>query len=427
MSHTRETVLAATAGRDRVIDAVKAGALCLVILGHALAWNVSPDGTASNTLDAVPAAAPLTWVLQTLPLFFLAAGAGLARIGGEPAADRVASRVERLTAPALPLMLVTVVLSLVAGALVSADAGAAAGVLPTQLLWFLGVYLMLVVVSPVLVRLRSGWWLLVAIVLIGTVDVLRVTVDETLGWINLLLVWSLFAAAGMRLTALRALPRGLLASGLVLSVLAAVTLVLVGPYSSALITTTATPGITNLAPPTLVLALAGAAQVCLLLLLWPVLARLLDRDAVWVPVAVFGSRAMELYLWHMLGFTLAIGIVLATGIAPAPLTLGWWLLHVAVAALVVTIVWLLAPALARTARALAQLLGRLTSLNLARRPVAVVMACAVLASATLLAVSESGMADPLQARIVIVLPYVPAAALVVLGIIVGAAHTSRRD
>jgi hypothetical protein len=427
MSHTREAVLAATTGRDRVIDAVKAGALCLVILGHALAWNVSPDGTASNTLDAVPAAAPLTWVLQTLPLFFLAAGAGLARIGGEPAADRVASRVERLTAPALPLMLVTVVLSLVAGALVSADAGAAAGLLPTQLLWFLGVYLMLVVVSPVLVRLRSGWWLLVAIVLIGTVDVLRVTVDDTLGWINLLLVWSLFAAAGMRLTALRALPRGLLASGLVLSVLAAVTLVLVGPYSSALITTTATPGITNLAPPTLVLAFAGAAQVCLLLLLWPVLSRLLDRDAVWVPVAVFGSRAMELYLWHMLGFTLAIGIVLASGIAPAPLTPGWWLLHVAVAALVVTIVWLLAPALARTAHVLAHLLGRVARLDLARRPVAVVMACAVLASATLLAVSESGMADPLHARIVIVLPYVPAAALVVLGIIVGAAHTSRRD
>ena len=151
---------------------------------------------------------------------------------------------------------------------------------------------------------------------------LRVTVDETLGWINLLLVWALFAAAGMRLAALRALPRALLASALVASVVAAVALVLVGPYSSALITTTATPGITNLAPPTLVLAFAGMAQVCVLLLLWPVLARLLDRDAVWVAVAVFASRAMELYLWHMLGFTLAIGGVLALGVAPRRAHLG---------------------------------------------------------------------------------------------------------
>jgi hypothetical protein len=427
MTQTRERVLAMTAGRDRVVDAVKAGALCLVILGHALAWTVSPDGTASNTLDAVPAAAPLTWVLQTLPLFFLAAGAGLARIGGEPTAGRIAARVEHLTSPALPLMLVTVVLSFVAGLLVSPDAGAAAGLLPTQLLWFLGVYLMLVVASPVLVRLRSGWWLLVALLLIGTVDVLRVNVDETIGWVNLLLVWSLFAAAGMRLAALRALSRALLAAGLVVSVLAAATLVLVGPYSSALITTTATPGITNLAPPTLVLAFAGMAQVCVLLLLWPVLARLLRRDAVWVMVAVFASRAMELYLWHMLGFTLAIGAVLAVGIAPAALSAGWWVLHAAVAALVVAVVWLLAPMLARVARALARLLGRLSGFDLGRGPVALVMGCALVASACLLAVSESGVADPFRARIVIVLPYLPAAALVILAMIVAIARTRPRD
>jgi hypothetical protein len=427
MTRTRERVLAATAGRDRVIDAVKAGALCLVILGHALAWNVSPDGTASNTLDAVPAAAPLTWVLQTLPLFFVAAGVGLARIGSAPTADRVTARLERLTTPALPLMLATVALSLVAGVLISSDAGAAAGILPTQLLWFLGVYLVLVVASPVLVRLRSGWWLLAALLLIGAVDLLRVNVDATLGWINLLLVWSLFATAGMRLDALRALPRTLLASALVLSVLCAVALVLVGPYSAALITTTATPGITNLAPPTLVLAFAGTAQVCVLLLLWPVLARLLARDAVWVAVAVFASRAMELYLWHMLGFTLAIGAVLATGFAPATLTPGWWLVHAAVAGVVVAVVWLLAPLLARTARGLAQLLGRVVRVDLRRARVAVVMACAVVAGATLLAVSESGMADPFVPRIVIVLPYLPAASLVVLAALIGGAWTRPPD
>lgn len=425
MGHVREQVLAATAGRDRVVDAVKAGALCLVILGHSLAWTVAPDGTASTTLDAVPAAAPLTWVVQTLPLFFLVAGSGLARVGGAPTPARIAGRIDRLAAPALPLMAATLLLSLVAGRLVSSDAGMAAGLLPTQLLWFLGVYLMLVVVSPILVRLRSAWWLLAALLAIATVDVLRVNVDETLGWLNLVLVWSLFAGAGMRLSGLRALPRGLLAAALVTSLGGAVALVVTGPYSAALITTTATPGITNLAPPTLVLALAGIAQVSVLLLAWSLLERLLRRDAVWVAVAVFASRAMELYLWHMLGFTLAIGAVLAVGFAPGPLSLAWWLLHLAVLLVVVGAVWLAAPGLTRATGSVAGLARRLAPSDVARRSLPAAMALALLASLLLLATSESGMADPLTPRVVIVLPYLPLVALALLVLVTGLAGQRR--
>jgi hypothetical protein len=426
MTYLRERVLAATTGRDRVVDAVKAGALCLVIVGHSMAWNVTADGTAANTLEAVPAAAPLTWLVQTLPLFFLVAGAGLVRTGREPTSQGIAARIDRLVPPALPLMLATIALSLLAGLLISADAGLAAGVLPTQLLWFLGVYLMLIVASPVLVRLRSPWWLLAALVAIAAVDVLRVNVDQLVGWINLVLVWSLFAAGGMRLAALRSLPRAILGVGLIASVLAASTLVLVGPYSSALVTTTATPGITNLAPPTLVLAFAGIAQVCALLLAWPLLDRLMRRDTGWVVVAVVGSRAMELYLWHMLGFTLAIGVVLGTGYAPDTLSIAWWLLHLAVLAVVVGTVWLAAPLLGRTSVGLSGLLARAVRLRLDRWPVPVAVAVAAVASLSLLAVSESGLAQPLTPRVVIVLPYLPAAALVVLGVIAGLARGSRQ-
>lgn len=41
-------VLDATKSRDRVLDAVKAIALLLVIAGHSLAWHIRPDGTAVN-------------------------------------------------------------------------------------------------------------------------------------------------------------------------------------------------------------------------------------------------------------------------------------------------------------------------------------------------------------------------------------------
>ena len=70
----RARVVAASVGRDRVLDAVKALALLVVIVGHSLAWHTPGDGTAINVLERAPWLIPLTWVFQVLPLFF-AAGA----------------------------------------------------------------------------------------------------------------------------------------------------------------------------------------------------------------------------------------------------------------------------------------------------------------------------------------------------------------
>ena len=59
-------------------------------------------------------------------------------------------------------------------------------------------------------------------------------------------------------------------------------------------------------------------------------------------------------------------------------------------------------------------------------PAEVAAVVAAVASLSLLAVSESGLAQPLTPRVVIVLPYLPAAALVVLGVIAGLARGSRQ-
>ena len=59
-----ERVLAASRTRDRVLDAVKAVALLLVIVGHSLAWHVRPDGTAVNVVEDVPYLTALTWLFQ---------------------------------------------------------------------------------------------------------------------------------------------------------------------------------------------------------------------------------------------------------------------------------------------------------------------------------------------------------------------------
>jgi surface polysaccharide O-acyltransferase-like enzyme len=401
------------------MDAVKALALLLVVVGHSLAWTVTSGGSVVNTLDAVPAVFPLTWVLQILPLFFLLAGAGLTRLGGSRDARGYLARLTRLASPALPLIAVTMVLAAIAQALSGSDAGKAAGLLPVQLVWFLGVYLVLVAVAPLLVRLSGPWAVAAWLVVILGVDLLRINVDEAIGWANLILVWGLFAALGTRLDRLRTLPRALLAAGAIVFTASAIIAIVIGPYSPALISTDAVEGISNLAPPTIVLALVGLAQICILLLLWPLLQRVLDRDRLWVPVAIFASRAMEIYLWHMLVFTLAIAGMLALVLAPAALSPLWWLQHIAVAAVVLAVVWFAAPALARLAKGVAGLLGRVAPrLHLGPAWARILL---VVSGVALLCVSESGVGQPLTARIVVVFPYIPLVALALLCVIVGIA------
>ena len=412
-------VLAASAGRDRVMDAVKALALLLVIAGHSLAWTVTSDGSVINTLDAAPYMFPLTWVLQILPLFFLLAGAGLTRLSGSREARGYLGRLTRLSAPALPLIAITVVLALAASAIVGADAARAAGVLPVQLVWFLGVYLVLVAAAPLLVRCSGPWAVAIWLVVILGVDLLRVNVNELIGWANLILVWGLFAAIGTRLDRLRTIRPPLLVLGTIVFASGAIFAIVVGPYSPALISTDAVEGISNLAPPTIVLALVGLAQICLLLLLWSLLQRALDHDRLWVPVAIFASRAMEIYLWHMLVFTVAIAGMIGLGIAPAALSLLWWLQHLAVAAVVLAVVWFAAPGLGRLSRGLAGWLGSSSP----RLPLGTAWArvLLVVAAVTLLCVSESGVAQPITARVVLLLPYMPLAGLALLAIVVGLA------
>jgi hypothetical protein len=311
------------------------------------------------------------------------------------------------------------VLAVAAQALAGSDAGNAAGVLPVQLVWFLGVYLVLVAVAPLLVRLSGPWAVAAWLVVILGVDLLRIHVNEAIGWANLILVWGLFAALGTRLDRLRTLPRALLAAGAIVFAASAIIAIVIGPYSPALISTDAVEGISNLAPPTIVLALVGLAQICILLLLWPLLQRVLDRDRLWVPVAIFASRAMEIYLWHMLVFTLAIAGMLALVLAPTALSPLWWLQHIAVAAVVLAVVWFAAPALARLARRVAGLLGR-ASPRLALGPTWARILL-VVSGVALLCVSESGVGQPLTARIVVLFPYIPIVTLALLCVIVGIA------
>ena len=344
MSSLTDRVADATVGRDRVLDAVKAFALVVVVIGHSLAWHITPAGTAVNVLELVPGLIVLTWVFQVLPLFF-AAGAvsNAASLDRTSAGGYLRHRSRRLLTPVVVYCVVWTVV-LLPLTLVSEQAQPAGRFL-SQLLWFAGVYLLVVAAAPVTTRWRSrprltlGVWLAVIL----AVDVAREQgAPAAIGWLNLLLVWGWLHQLGYELPRLRKYQsRGtavVAAALLALTVLIAV----LGPYSSSLITISGDAELSNLSPPSIVLALYGAAQILALAAVWPALSGLLANVRIWTVVAVVGVRGMGMYLWHIPLVGIAAAIALATSWSVSPLSLVWWAVHLAVVALVVPLAWLIA-------------------------------------------------------------------------------------
>jgi fucose 4-O-acetylase-like acetyltransferase len=372
-------VVEASMGRDRVLDAVKAVALLLVIVGHSLAWHVR-DGEAVNVLEEATYLIPLTWLFQVLPLFFAAGAvsnaASLQRHG--PRAY-LAARGRRLLAPVVVYATFWTLLLLPFSA---SDQVQGAGRFLGQLLWFAAVYL-LVAAGAVLTRrwtrrplLALGLWLLVVLAL----DLLRMTDAEGPAWLNMVVAWGWLHQLGYHLPELKGRTWTLFAGPALMA--AAVALALLGPYSSSLVTVAGVPGLSNLAPPSIVLVLFGAGQVLLLAGLWPQLEVLLTHDRLWVPVALMGARGMGMYLWHIPLVGLAAGAALLTDWSPPPLGAAWWAVHLTVAALVVPGAWLLAGVAHRSE---SWLLGH------GSRPVAPGAGC-VVGGLAVLSVSTTGFA-----------------------------------
>ena len=427
----RQQVLAASQGRDRVTDFVKAAALLLVVIGHSLAWFVQPDGSLDNTLNHAPQLWWLTWVLQILPLFFFIAGSGMVRLATDKTSVRYLTRAAALMEPTVLLFVFAFIVSSALHVFASTSLQHNLGVLMVQLTWFLGAYMLYIALAPVLTVMNGVNGIAAMLVAIAGVDWLRLHVSAALGWLNMVLVWALFAVVGTQKERLRRVRAALLIVGFVVCAAAAATLVVFGPYSRALITAKGIPGISNLAPPTLVLAFAGLAQIFMLAIAWPALERWLQRDRVWVPVAIFGSRAMQVYLHHMLFLVVLVLPFIATRSLTQPLSLVWWGQHLLVFALTLTSVLLAAPSLRRWSRALAALLAkgwsprsrqRLTSMSRGWAR-AIIATTGVL----LLVQSTTGIGDFLKPRNVIGVSVYPIVtwALIMVSISIQAAAAQR--
>jgi hypothetical protein len=330
---------ATPATRDRTVDALRALAIMGVILGHWLVTAlVLTHGRAGDVLhDASPLASmpwltPLSWIFQTLAIFFFVGGYSSARSyrGGYRA--WLGRRLARLSRPVTALVAVWAVLgtSLYLGGVPTSTLHTVL-VLVLDPLWFLGVFAGLTALTPLavaLVRRLGGWAAVIPLSVVAGADLVRFGLGgpSWAGWINILAGWLVPYLLGIAWA--QGAFRGRTAAAWLLAGGAAATaaLVLWGGYPASMVGVNGAR-ISNLNPPTLAVVTFGVAQAGLALLLRGPLARWMRHPGAWAAVAAANLSAMTLFLWHqtaLLAVTVAgLGIGRLPGLHTAPSSPVW--------------------------------------------------------------------------------------------------------
>ncbi|MCD2441300.1 acyltransferase [Agromyces sp. SYSU K20354] len=323
--------------RDSSVDAIRIVLLVVVFALHAMMCGVSVGAAGpvlENALEGQAWFGPASWVVQIMPLFFIAGGFSSfhhwrsMRARGATASDYVRARLERLVRPAVALVVVVAAgLAALAVAGLPAELVATAGFRIGQPLWFLGVYIAISALVPVMLRAHERARVLTPVMLLAAVvavDVTRLATGvEAIGFLNLMLVWLLVQQLGFHLAdgALDRLSRGTLwaIAGGALALL--ITLTVAGPYSPDMFE--------NLNPPNVTLVVLGAAQLALFQLARPRISAWVERTDASRRISFVGERAMTVYLWHMPVLVALAGLSLVANASfgmplPEPLTLEWW-------------------------------------------------------------------------------------------------------
>ena len=285
--------------RDLTLDIARVFCVLLVVVIHLLMVGVgiSADGEliVSRPLENQSWFHAVTWVGQIMPLFFVVGGfasltawRSMVRRGGT-ASDYVRNRVLRLAQPALPLFIFYVVV--IGGARLL---GVDRDLLDTVIvgaglpLWFLAAYTLCQAFVPIM----AGWHarapratLLVLFAGAVVVDVIRfATGISEIGLANLFFVWLLVQQLGFWyadgwFAARRRWQLVLIAAACYLVLLP---MTLAGPWFVDMLAA--------LNPPTVPLVLLGLAQACILRLIRPALAKLMNTHAARAVVFLVGDR-----------------------------------------------------------------------------------------------------------------------------------------
>ncbi|GAY16180.1 acyltransferase family protein [Mycobacterium sp. shizuoka-1] len=333
MSETATT----TATRNHSMDLYRVGALLFVVVGHWVAAALSfSDGAfwRENPLVDLPWTQWLTWIFQVVPVFFVVAGYASAVSWTQRGADesRQAWLRRRLVRPLGPTavyvvfaLLVVATLSGIGVAGSELDFGAWAVAMH---LWFLGIYVLVVALTPIAVAAHRRWGLwapAVTTLVIAGLDAATIGAQVPYaGWLNYLLVWAVLYQLGIAWQDGRLRPPAAIALAAA-SAVALILLVTQGPYPVSMI---GVPGATlnNTSPPNLAILALGGVQAGLALAAAPAVNRALTSVRAQRFLVVANDNVMALYLWHMVPVVIVALAGYPTGLFPQPElgTAAWW-------------------------------------------------------------------------------------------------------
>ena len=297
--------------RDRSIDAVRAYGLIVVVAGHYLMgivqWNRNVPHL-GNTLSSSIGLQAITWIFQVMPLFFIAGGAAnyiswnSAKTKQTSYAIWLWKRAHRLLSPALVYLFVMITL----GALITPNANREMGRvllnISTQLLWFLGVYIVITAITPLSVRLYERFRIqsvLVWLALIAFCDFAHLadTTFAPVSLLNFIFVWAMVSQFGYSFEKNK-VPKKIAAAILLTALSIEIALVALFPYPISLVGMP-TDSVSNMAPPTLVLALHSVFVWGLLSIFKDRINEFCKRLSIWKFVVGVNMAAMTIYLWHI--------------------------------------------------------------------------------------------------------------------------------
>jgi hypothetical protein len=328
--------------RNHYVDFLRAYSMLIVVVGH---WVLSVpymgeqgQVVAGHLMVLAPWSQYTTWISQVMPIFFFIGGysnlsSWLAhKEKGKTYTSWITARVKRLIDPIFPLILFWVGFIVIGHFAGLGDdlvyASSSFGIVPV---WFLAVYLLITALVPLTLMAWKRFGMLFfwgCVALTVGIDVIGFNLKVPLiGDLNYLFVWVAIHQLGYAWQAghFKGLShRALWALG---GFICAVLLVTVGPYPLAMVDIPDAP-IVNLMPPSLALLSLGVMQAGIVLLLEPIGQRLLKAGKFVDLISVINGRMMTIFLWHLTGFQLVIGIAVFMGgfglhmIPEDPL---WWL------------------------------------------------------------------------------------------------------
>ena len=328
---TRAEIVAPNPDRGRFIDLVRVISMVTVVVLHWL--SVMPALTAGRVVDQNVVAVvrglwPLTWTGDVMALFFFAGGYANwvsltnSLLRGEPYGFFLARRVRRLLRPTFIFLGAWLAVDLLLRAVGLGSWSplrhvAIGNTIPFGPLWFLGVYLVVVMLSPWTAAAHRRWGIAVPLVMVAGVGVADsqafVRNSGTPLAANLLLVWLIphqlgyfYADGTLRRLSAKACA-GMAATGLVMLMV----LTSLPYYPRSLISPRWT--VLTMDAPMLSLVADGLWLIGLALLARRPVERLLMDPRRWRIVSRANDLTMPVYLWHMSAYLVAAAILARLG------------------------------------------------------------------------------------------------------------------